>query len=77
MTTTTRYAWPPHFLQKWGMRAAGVGATIAKPAGIQTREERPFVNKTRVGLARTVAMIGLLMTVARKRVEHARQISGV
>ena len=74
MTIMIKFAWLPQHWQALAMKAVHVAVATARHAGMQTLEERPFANNMPVGPARTVAMNGLLMTIARSLVEHALQI---
>ena len=68
--TKTKFAYLPQHWQALATKAVSVAATTARRAGMQTLEERPIAKIT-TGLARTVAIHGLLLLIARRLVEHA------
>ena len=74
MTTMTKFAWLPQHWQPLAMRAVAVAAATVRHAGMPIPEESLFANNMPVGLARTLAMNGLPMTIARRLAELAPQM---
>ena len=72
--TKTKFAYLPQHWQALATKAVSVAATTARRAGMPIPEESLFANNMPVGLARTLAMNGLPMTIARRLAELAPQM---
>ena len=86
-TITTKFAFPPHSLQRRGTRVANAAVASARRAAIQIQEESPSVNQLLAGLVRTRerawhGLLGFARNLAKYapqvQVEglHQRQVSG-